>query len=222
MADWSLWLLEWWEHWEHCPCHQKVIPNYQYSMLQYIITMHRVHAESTDFANNWSKAMLSIAPSPSKPFALKKVIKSIKLKVWTWQQHDIATTICFLQIIQDINSLKRLLKEAESSYYALYKLVMSLPVITPSHLTCLSLTRCFTFLQESGNKDVLLRCSYMEARTQNETATLEIIATLKEFFRRQTGTNTSSIGTGTNASSIGTLETSLIQFWIVKNCTLLT
>lgn len=124
MADWSLWLLEWWEHWEHCPCHQKVIPNYQYSMLQYIITMHCVHAESTDFANNWSKAMLSIAPSPSKPFALKKVIKSIKLKVWTWQ-HNIATTICFPQIIQDINSLKRLLKEAESSYYALYKLVMS-------------------------------------------------------------------------------------------------
>lgn len=68
-----------------------------------------------------------------------------------------------LQAIQDMNSLKRFIRQAESSHYALF--------------------RCCQFLQGCGNGDVLLQNAHAEHRDLPEACS--IIRVLDEFLSEQ-------------------------------------
>ncbi|MBN3294347.1 NJMU protein, partial [Polypterus senegalus] len=71
------------------------------------------------FCEEWSQAFLNSAEG-GNAFLLRQILENFKLKA-----------------IQDLNNLKRLVRQAETSHYALF--------------------RCYTFLQNCGNGDVLLQ-----------------------------------------------------------------
>lgn len=67
------------------------------------------------------------------------------------------------QAIQDMNSLKRYVRQAEMSHYALF--------------------RCYQFLQACGNGDVLLQNARAEHSDHPEAGS--IITVLEEFLKEQ-------------------------------------
>lgn len=67
------------------------------------------------------------------------------------------------QAIQDMNSLKRFVRQAEMSHYALF--------------------RCYQFLQGCGNGDVLLQNARVEHSDHPEADS--IITVLEEFLKEQ-------------------------------------
>lgn len=100
--------------------------------------------ESSKFCQNWAQVLLTQGTASPDPFFLRQAIENYKLK-----------------IIQDVNALKRLLRQAESNYHALY--------------------RCFVFLCSCGNGKLLLQCALLEAQTLNTPETLAVLSTLQTF-----------------------------------------
>ncbi|XP_061701824.1 protein Njmu-R1 [Syngnathoides biaculeatus] len=100
---------------------------------------------SNRFCEDWTQAFLKAAER-ANPFLLRQILENFKLKA-----------------IQDMNSLKRFVRQAEMSHYALF--------------------RCCQFLQGCGNGDVLLQNARAEHSDLPEAC--RIIAVLEEFLREQ-------------------------------------
>ncbi|XP_040046400.2 protein Njmu-R1 isoform X1 [Gasterosteus aculeatus] len=98
---------------------------------------------SNRFCDDWIQAFLNGAER-CNPFLLRQILENFKLKA-----------------IQDMNSLKRFVRQAEMSHYALY--------------------RCCLFLQGCGNGDVLLQNARAEHSDLPEACS--IIGVLEEFLR---------------------------------------
>ncbi|KAG8534537.1 hypothetical protein GDO81_019202, partial [Engystomops pustulosus] len=81
-------------------------------------------AVSNRFCEAWMQVFLS-ACDAGNPFLFRQKLENFKLKV-----------------IQDMNILKRLIRQAESSHYSLF--------------------RCYNFLKNCGNGDLLLRIVKVE------------------------------------------------------------
>ncbi|KAM8824971.1 protein Njmu-R1 isoform 1-T1 [Synchiropus picturatus] len=103
------------------------------------------NAVSNRFCDDWIQAFLNAAER-CNPFLLRQILENFKLKA-----------------IQDMNSLKRFVRQAEMSHYALF--------------------RCYQFLQGCGNGDVLLQNARAEHSDLPESC--RIIAVLEEFLREQ-------------------------------------
>ncbi|KAM7386750.1 hypothetical protein PAMA_009394 [Pampus argenteus] len=100
---------------------------------------------SNRFCDDWTQAFLNAAER-CNPFLLRQILENFKLKA-----------------IQDMNSLKRYVRQAEMSHYALF--------------------RSCQFLQGCGNGDVLLQNARVEHSDLPEACS--IIAVLEEFLRDQ-------------------------------------
>ncbi|XP_054891142.1 protein Njmu-R1 [Poeciliopsis prolifica] len=100
---------------------------------------------SNRFCDGWIQAFLNAAER-CNPFLLRQILENFKLKA-----------------IQDMNSLKRFVRQAEMSHYALF--------------------RCCQFLQGCGNGDVLLQNARAEHSDLPEAC--NIIAVLDEFLSEQ-------------------------------------
>uniref|UniRef100_A0A3B4BF59 Uncharacterized protein n=1 Tax=Periophthalmus magnuspinnatus TaxID=409849 RepID=A0A3B4BF59_9GOBI len=98
------------------------------------------------FCDDWIQAFLNAAER-CNPFLLRQILENFKLKA-----------------IQDMNSLKRFVRQAEMSHYALF--------------------RCCQFLQSCGNGDVLLQNARSEHSDSTEACS--IISVLEEVIREQT------------------------------------
>ncbi|XP_020622715.1 protein Njmu-R1-like [Orbicella faveolata] len=98
---------------------------------------------STRFCREWAKTMLSDAVD--NPVFLRQVIENYKLRV----NHD-------------LNTLKRLLRQAETDHYSLY--------------------RSYVFLLKCGNGPILLRNTTLEARALCSVDTLNVIRVLEEYI----------------------------------------
>ncbi|XP_058510668.1 protein Njmu-R1 isoform X1 [Solea solea] len=103
------------------------------------------HTVSNRFCDDWIQAFLNAAER-GNPFLLRQILENFKLKA-----------------IQDMNSLKRFVRQAEMSHYALF--------------------RCCQFLQGCGNGDVLLQNARAEHSDLPEACS--IIAVLEEFLKEQ-------------------------------------
>ncbi|XP_041858661.1 protein Njmu-R1 isoform X1 [Melanotaenia boesemani] len=103
------------------------------------------HTVSNRFCDDWIQAFLNAAER-CNPFLLRQILENFKLKA-----------------IQDMNSLKRFVRQAEMSHYALF--------------------RCCQFLQGCGNGDVLLQNARAEHSDLPEACS--IITVLEEFLREQ-------------------------------------
>nr|XP_043906294.1 protein Njmu-R1 isoform X3 [Solea senegalensis] len=103
------------------------------------------HTVSNRFCDDWIQAFLNAAER-CNPFLLRQILENFKLKA-----------------IQDMNSLKRFVRQAEMSHYALF--------------------RCCQFLQGCGNGDVLLQNARAEHSDLPEACS--IIAVLEEFIKEQ-------------------------------------
>ncbi|XP_068606398.1 protein Njmu-R1 [Brachionichthys hirsutus] len=103
------------------------------------------HAVSNRFCDDWIQAFLNAVESYN-PFLLRQILENFKLKA-----------------IQDMNSLKRFVRQAEMSHYALF--------------------RCCQFLQSCGNGDVLLQNARAEHSDLPEACS--IITVLEEFLKEQ-------------------------------------
>ena len=84
-------------------------------------------------------------------------------------QHTCIEVVClllllflllFVQIVQDLNAFKRLLREAESDYHALYRSALPLCQLATSLKLTESLvsSRSYLFLSVCGNGKQLLQC----------------------------------------------------------------
>ncbi|XP_075880178.1 protein Njmu-R1 isoform X1 [Nelusetta ayraudi] len=100
---------------------------------------------SNRFCDDWIQAFLNGAER-CNPFLLRQILENFKLKA-----------------IQDMNSLKRFVRQAEMSHYALF--------------------RCYQFLQGCGNGDVLLQNARAEHSDHPEADS--IITVLEEFLKEQ-------------------------------------
>ncbi|KAK5856409.1 hypothetical protein PBY51_008007 [Eleginops maclovinus] len=100
---------------------------------------------SNRFCDDWIQAFLNAAER-CNPFLLRQILENFKLKA-----------------IQDMNSLKRFVRQAEMSHYALF--------------------RCYRFLQGCGNGDVLLQNARAEHSDLPEACS--IITVLEEFLKDQ-------------------------------------
>lgn len=98
---------------------------------------------TTRFCREWAKTMIS--GEVNNPVFLRQVIENYKLRV----NHD-------------MNTLRRLLRQAETDHYALY--------------------RSYVFLLKCGSAPILLRNTTSEAHALNSEDTLNIIKALEEFI----------------------------------------
>ncbi|XP_026888024.2 protein Njmu-R1 [Electrophorus electricus] len=103
------------------------------------------NAVSNRFCDDWIQAFLNAAER-FNPFLLRQILENFKLKA-----------------IQDMNNLKRFIRQAETSHYALF--------------------RCCLFLRGCGNGDVLLRNARAEHSGLAEACA--IIRVLQEFLTEQ-------------------------------------
>ncbi|XP_041943339.1 protein Njmu-R1 isoform X2 [Alosa sapidissima] len=103
------------------------------------------NAVSNQFCEDWIQAFLNAAER-CNPFLLRQILENFKLKA-----------------IQDMNNLKRFIRQAEMSHYALF--------------------RCGQFLRGCGNGDVLLQ----NARAEHSglTEACGIIRVLEEYLSEQ-------------------------------------
>lgn len=101
----------------------------------YIIT-----TESSQFCSNWAQVLLARGTSSPDPFFLKQAVENYKLKV---SSHFHNQTRCHfkssVQLVQDLNAFKRHLREAESDYHALYRLVLK-------YILFLDTTHCIYYI----------------------------------------------------------------------------
>uniref|UniRef100_A0A0B8RQW2 Protein Njmu-R1-like n=1 Tax=Philothamnus irregularis TaxID=1899461 RepID=A0A0B8RQW2_9SAUR len=106
------------------------------------------HGPGTNrFCEDWTQAFLNVSEG-GNPFLFRQILENFKLKA-----------------IQDINNLKRFIRQAEMSHYALFK--------------------CYLFLKNSGSGDVLLKIVKVEYAEMQEAR--NVISVLEEFMRDQLG-----------------------------------
>ncbi|XP_026566952.1 protein Njmu-R1 [Pseudonaja textilis] len=106
------------------------------------------HGAGTNrFCEDWTQAFLNVSEG-GNPFLFRQMLENFKLKA-----------------IQDINNLKRFIRQAEMSHYALFK--------------------CYLFLKNSGSGDVLLKIVKVEYAEMQEAR--NVISVLEEFMRDQLG-----------------------------------
>ncbi|XP_013380184.1 protein Njmu-R1 isoform X2 [Lingula anatina] len=103
---------------------------------------------STKFCEEWAKTLTN-GEQKSAVF-LKHVMDSFKLKA-----------------IQDMNSLKRLIQQAENDHYALY--------------------RAYVFLKNCGNGRILLHHASVEDHTVTSPETRDVLVALQEFINESGG-----------------------------------
>ncbi|KAG7335366.1 hypothetical protein KOW79_001962 [Hemibagrus wyckioides] len=103
------------------------------------------NAVTNRFCDEWIQAFVNAAER-FNPFLLRQILENFKLKA-----------------IQDMNNLKRFIRQAEMSHYALF--------------------RCCLFLQSCGNGDVLLQNARAEHSGLPEACS--IIRVLEEFLSEQ-------------------------------------
>uniref|UniRef100_A0A8D0BEE4 Chromosome 17 open reading frame 75 n=1 Tax=Salvator merianae TaxID=96440 RepID=A0A8D0BEE4_SALMN len=101
------------------------------------------NAGSNKFCEEWMRAFLN-ASEGGNPFILRQILENFKLKA-----------------IQDINNLKRFVRQAEMNHYALFK--------------------CYLFLKNCGSGDVLLKIVKVEHAEMQEAK--NVINVLEEFMR---------------------------------------
>ncbi|KAK3728597.1 hypothetical protein QZH41_011674 [Actinostola sp. cb2023] len=101
--------------------------------------------ETTQFCKDWVNTMLS--GDTSDPIFLREVIENYKLRV----NHD-------------LNTLKRLFREAETDHYALY--------------------RSYQFLLKCGNGPILLHNTKQEARAMSSGESLDILDVLENYIEK--------------------------------------
>jgi len=97
----------------------------------------------TLFRETWAQNLVN--GEPSKTVYLKQIIDNFKLKA-----------------IQDMNTLKRLIRQAETDYYALY--------------------RAYVFLLKSGNAQILLRHAKTEHCALTSLDAQNVVSILEEFL----------------------------------------
>uniref|UniRef100_J3SEX2 Protein Njmu-R1-like n=1 Tax=Crotalus adamanteus TaxID=8729 RepID=J3SEX2_CROAD len=106
------------------------------------------HSAGTNkFCEDWTQAFLNVSEG-GNPFLFRQILENFKLKA-----------------IQDINNLKRFIRQAEMSHYALFK--------------------CYLFLKNCGSGDVLLKIVKVEYAEMQEAR--NVISVLEEFMRDQLG-----------------------------------
>ncbi|XP_058848275.1 protein Njmu-R1-like isoform X9 [Acipenser ruthenus] len=108
-----------------------------------------LNAGSNRFCESWVQAFLNGADG-GNPFLLRQILENFKLKA-----------------IQDLNSLKRLIQQAEMNHYALF--------------------RCYVFLKHCGNGDVLLQNVKVEHAEMPEAH--RIVQVLEEFMYEEGSTS---------------------------------
>ncbi|RXN00760.1 Protein Njmu-R1 [Acipenser ruthenus] len=108
-----------------------------------------LNAGSNRFCESWVQAFLNGADG-GNPFLLRQILENFKLKA-----------------IQDLNSLKRLIQQAEMNHYALF--------------------RCYVFLKHCGNGDVLLQNVKVEHAEMPEAH--RIVQVLEEFMSEEGSTS---------------------------------
>ncbi|KAM3920885.1 protein Njmu-R1 [Leptodactylus fuscus] len=104
-----------------------------------------VNAVSNRFCEDWMQVFIN-AYDGGSPFLFRQKLENFKLKV-----------------IQDMNNLKRLIRQAESSHYALF--------------------RCYNFLKNCGNGDILLQIVKVEHAEMPEARS--VVKVLEEFIREE-------------------------------------
>ncbi|XP_078257598.1 LOW QUALITY PROTEIN: protein Njmu-R1 [Rhinoraja longicauda] len=103
------------------------------------------NAVSNKFCEDWVPSFLNIQEG-NNPFLLRQILENFKLKA-----------------IQDMNSLKRYIQQAESNNYALFK--------------------CFVFLKNCGNGEVLLQNVKVEQVEMPEARS--VVKVLEEFLHEE-------------------------------------
>ncbi|XP_054859726.1 protein Njmu-R1 isoform X2 [Eublepharis macularius] len=101
------------------------------------------NAGSNKFCEEWTQVFLN-GSEGGNPFLFRQILENFKLKA-----------------IQDINNLKRFIRQAEMNHYALYK--------------------CYLFLKNCGSGDVLLKIVKVEHAEMQEAK--NVITVLEEFVR---------------------------------------
>ncbi|XP_062975987.1 protein Njmu-R1 isoform X2 [Elgaria multicarinata webbii] len=101
------------------------------------------NAGSNKFCEDWMQAFLN-GSEGGNPFLFRQILENFKLKA-----------------IQDINNLKRFIRQAEMSHYALFK--------------------CYLFLKNCGSGDVLLKIVKVEHAEMQEAK--NVVHVLEEFMR---------------------------------------
>ncbi|CAH2291904.1 Hypothetical predicted protein [Pelobates cultripes] len=101
-----------------------------------------INAVSNKFCEDWMQVFINTYDG-GNPFLFRQKLENFKLKV-----------------IQDMNSLKRLIRQAEMSHYALF--------------------RCYTFLKNCGNGDLLLKFVKVEQAEMPESGS--VVSVLEEFI----------------------------------------
>lgn len=108
----------------------------------------------------WVRALSSSRLIHSKNLFSSTILTSSSPQLFS---SSLSTNTLTLQAIQDMNSLKRFVRQAEMSHYALF--------------------RCCQFLQGCGNGDVLLQNARAEHSDLPEACS--IITVLEEFLKEQ-------------------------------------
>ncbi|NWI18680.1 NJMU protein, partial [Crypturellus soui] len=101
------------------------------------------NAGSNRFCEDWMQAFINAAEG-GNPFLFRQILENFKLKA-----------------IQDINNLKRFIRQAEMNHYALFK--------------------CYLFLKNCGSGDILLKIVKVEHAEMPEAK--NVVAVLEEFMR---------------------------------------
>ncbi|NXR18349.1 NJMU protein, partial [Cinclus mexicanus] len=101
------------------------------------------NAGSNRFCEDWMQAFVNGAEG-GNPFLFRQILENFKLKA-----------------IQDINNLKRFIRQAEMNHYALFK--------------------CFLFLKNCGSGDILLKIVKVEHAEMPEAR--NVVTVLEEFMR---------------------------------------
>jgi len=104
--------------------------------------------DCTEFCAAWSQALLS--GDINDPVFIRQVIENYKLKA-----------------IQDMNTLKRLIRQAETDHYALY--------------------RSYVFLTKSGNAAILLRHARTEHHSVTSADAQDVLTVLSDQILQQHG-----------------------------------
>lgn len=103
---------------------------------------HFQNAASNKFCEDWTQSFLNHAEG-GNPFLFRQKLENFKLKA-----------------IQDMNNLKRFIRQAETSHYSLFK--------------------CYMFLKNCGNGDVLLKIVKVEHEGMPEAR--NVVTVLEEFM----------------------------------------
>ncbi|MEE6507073.1 hypothetical protein FKM82_007962, partial [Ascaphus truei] len=108
-----------------------------------------INSVSNKFCEDWMQVFIN-SYDGGNPFLFRQKLENFKLKA-----------------IQDMNNLKRLIRQAETSHYALFK--------------------CYMFLKNCGNGDILMKIVKVEHAEMPEAS--GVLQVLEEFIREEAAAN---------------------------------